>query len=184
MSEPGPDKPKPRTEGDQPEQLVILGHVSGVHGLQGWLKVYSHTDPRENIASYSRLLLDKGNGWESWKVSSGRRQGKNVVIKLKGCNTRDDSEALVGAKIAIKRDQLPELEFEGEYYWTDLVGLTVTTTDGVELGQIDHLFETGANDVIVVKGDRERLIPYLWEQVVVEVDLDAGTMLVDWDPEF
>jgi 16S rRNA processing protein RimM len=183
MSEPGQDNTENATEGDG-EKLVTLGHVTGAHGLQGWIKVHSDTSPRENIATYSRLLLDQGQGWQSWKLSSGRRQGKNVVLKLKGCNDRDMAEALAGAKIAIYRDQLPALDAPDEFYWTDLEGLSVETVKGESLGEIDHLFETGSNDVLVVKGDRERLIPFIWEQVVQEVDLEERRVVVDWDPDF
>ncbi len=183
MSDAGQEKSNQHTGGDG-DRLVTLGHVTGAHGLQGWIKVHSDTSPRENIATYSRLLLNQGQGWQSWGLSSGRRQGKNVVLKLKGCNDRNAAEALTGAKIAIHRDQLPELEAPDEFYWTDLEGLAVETTEGVSLGEIDHLFETGSNDVLVVKGDRERLIPFIWEQVVQEVDLEERRMVVDWDPEF
>jgi 16S rRNA processing protein RimM len=163
---------------------VALGHVTGAHGLQGWIKVYSDTRPRENIANFAHLLLQQTEGWQTWKVNSGRRQGKYVVIKLEGCDDRNQAEALVGAKIAVYRNQLPQLEEPGHFYWTDLQGLQVINTAGVELGVVDYLLETGANDVLVVKGDRERLIPYLWEQVVQDVDLSAKRILVDWDANF
>jgi 16S rRNA processing protein RimM len=183
MSERDADKQGSNTEGDE-NRLVTLGHVTGVHGLQGWIKVHSDTMPRENIANYAKLLLNAGDGWQSWKLSSGRRQGKSVVLKLKGCNDRDQAEALVGARIAIRREQLPALQSPDDFYWADLEGLAVETVDGVKLGRVDHLFETGANDVLVVEGDRERLIPFVWEQVVVEVDLEGRRMVVDWDPDF
>lgn len=183
MSDRDADKQEAGAEGGG-ERLVALGHVTGVHGLQGWIKVHSDTSPRENIAIYTQLLLSSGNDWRSWKLSSGRRQGKGVVLKLKGCNDRDQAEALVGARIAVYRDQLPDLESPDDFYWTDLEGLAVETTEGLALGEVDHLFETGANDVLVVRGDRERLIPFIWEQVVIEVDLEGRRMVVDWDPEF
>ena len=125
-----------------------------------------------------------GDGWQRWKLASGRRQGKAVVLKLKVCNDRGTAEALIGAQIAITHDQLPELDAPGDYYWTDLQGLRVETIDGIDLGRVDRLFETGANDVMVVRGERERLIPFLWERVVCEVDIEAGLMRVDWDPDF
>lgn len=165
-------------------KLVTLGRVTGALGLQGWIKVHSDTMPRENIASYGRLLLNRGDGWEHWKLSNGRRQGKHVVLKLKGCNDRNEAESLVGAQIAIERDRLPDLGAPGDYYWTDLQGLEVETVGGEPLGVLDHLFETGSNDVMVVRGERERLIPFIWGQVVHEVDLDDGFIRVDWDPEF
>jgi 16S rRNA processing protein RimM len=183
MVEAGPDKRKQDAGGDG-DRLVTLGHVTGAHGLQGWIKVHSDTSPRENITTYRRLLLNQGDGWQGWELSSGRRQGKNVVLKLKGCNDRNTAEALAGARIAIQRDQLPELQASDEFYWADLEGLAVETLGGEKLGSVDHLFETGANDVLVVKGDRERLIPFIWAQVVREVDLDGCRMVVDWDPDF
>jgi 16S rRNA processing protein RimM len=170
-------------EGDE-QRFVTLGRISGVHGVQGWVRVHSDTSPRENIVNYSPWHLIREGRRESWKVNAGRRQGKAVVAKLEGCNDRDAAEELVGALISIPRSALPDTTVPGEYYWADLVGLRVETVDGVELGRIEQLFETGSNDVIVVQGDKERLVPYIWEQVVREVDLEAGVMRVDWDPEF
>ncbi len=170
-------------EGDE-QCFVTLGRISGAHGIQGWVRVHSDTSPRENIVSYSPWYLERQGERQRWKVNAGRRQGKAVVAKLAGCNDRDEAEALVGALITIPRSVLPQTAAPGEYYWADLVGLQVQTIDGVELGRIEQLFETGANDVMVVKGDRERLVPYIWEQVVREVDLQAGMMRVDWDPDF
>jgi 16S rRNA processing protein RimM len=166
------------------QRFVTLGRVSGAHGIQGWVRVHSDTNPRENIVQYSPWFLVRGDIRQTVQVQAGRRQGKAVVAKLAGCNDRDAAEALIGTDIVIGRDQLPVTTQPGEYYWADLVGLRVETVDGIELGKITQLFETGANDVIVVQGDRERLVPYLWEQVVREVDLDAGVMRVDWDPDF
>ena len=103
---------------------------------------------------------------------------------MKGCDDRDTAETLVGADITISRAQLPATTEAGEFYWADLVGLRVQTIEGVDLGRIAGLFETGANDVLIVQGARERLIPYIWQQVVRDVDLQGGTMLVDWDPDF
>lgn len=161
--------------------FVTLGRVSAAHGIQGWVKVMSDTSPRDNIVRYSPWYLGQRGVWE---VRAGRRQGKAVVAKLAGCNDRDAAESLVGAEIAVRRSQLPPTRVEGEYYWADLVGLRVETLDGRVLGRIERLFETGANDVIVVNGERERLVPYIWRQVVSDVDLAAGVMRVDWDPDF
>lgn len=180
----GDERSSKVAEGGEP-RLVTLGRVTGAYGLQGWIKVHSDTAPRENIASYGHLYLrEKGGGWRRWKLSNGRRQGRLVVLKLRGCNDRDQAEALTGAEIAVARDQLPVLSEPGDYYWIDLQGLMVENLQGVDLGRVDHLFETGANDVMVVRGDRERLIPFIWEQVVRQVDLREGRILVDWDPDF
>lgn len=171
------------TEGDG-QRLVTLGRVTGAHGIQGWVKVHSDTSPRDNILRYSPWWLLRQGQRETVTVKGGRQQGKTLVAKLAGCEDRDHAEALVGAEIAIPRERLPATEGPGEFYWADLVGLAVRTVDGVELGRIETLFETGANDVIVVVGERERLIPYLWQQVVRRVDIAGGVMEVDWDPDF
>lgn len=182
MSDEGTHELRQESEGD--ERFVTLGRISGAHGIQGWLKIYSETSPRENIIGYSPWYLRRGDRYETWKVSAGRLQGKGVVVKLAGCNDRNTAESLIGSEIAIPRAQLPATTHPGEFYWADLVGLQVVTVDGVDLGRIERLFETGANDVIVVQGERERLLPYVWQQVVREVDLEQGLMRVDWDPDF
>ena len=110
----------------------------------------------------------------------GQRHGKSVVARLDGVHDRTQAEALRGAEIAVQRAAMPEPDRD-RYYWTDLQGLQVVRTDGVELGRIDHLLETGANDVMVVKGEQERLIPFAMHEVVVEVDLSAGRVVVDWE---
>lgn len=164
-------------------QHILVGKISGVFGLKGWVKIFSYTEPRENILSYSAWRLRKNGQIKSLKVKDGQRQGKNVVAHLEAVDDRDVAESLIGWEIYIERDQLPTLA-KDEYYWTDLVGLKVITKSGVKLGVIDHLFETGANDVLVVSGDRERLIPFLMEQTVLAVDLDGKCLTVDWDPDF
>ncbi|MCU7891724.1 MAG: ribosome maturation factor RimM [Candidatus Thiodiazotropha sp. (ex Ustalcina ferruginea)] len=165
------------------DELIIMGRVSGLFGIRGWLKIYSHTSPRDGIVDYKTWYLKQGGNWKQYKLTAGHSQGKGVVAQLDGISDRDQAAELVDCEIAIQRAQLPELEPD-EYYWTDLQGLRVVNIEGVELGVVSHLFETGANDVIVVKGERERLIPYTTGEAVQSVDLDAGILLVDWDPEF
>ena len=169
-------------EGDGPDRLVALGRVSGLHGVQGWVKIHSDTRPRENILDYSPWYLLRHGVWEPWEVVRGRPQGKTLVAQLRGCTDREQARRLMGATIAVRRWQLGESE-EG-YYWTDLEGLEVVNLQGVALGRVDHLMETGANDVLVVKGERERLIPWLPGEVVHDVDLVGGRIRVDWDPDF
>lgn len=169
--------------GQVDSQLVPLGKVSGVLGLQGWIKVFSDTDPREGIVDYGQWILLKGDKQETVTLEKGKRHGKGVVVKLKGVDDRSAAEQLIGRTIAVHRDELPELR-EDEFYWSDLIGLKVITTQGVELGTIASLFATGANDVIVVKGDRERLVPWVRDQVVLDVDMDNRQLTVDWDPDF
>lgn len=146
--------------------------------------MYSHTRPRENIVRYRPWYLRRpGSDWEARGVLEGRIQGKGVVARLEGCEDRDQARQLIGCEIGIRREQLPA-PAQGEYYWADLVGLEVKDTAGVSLGRVVHLFDTGANDVMVVQGERERLIPFVTGRVVLEVDIATGCIRVDWDRDF
>lgn len=148
------------------------------------MRVFSYTQPRENIIRYQPWYLKDRTGiWQERRLAAGSRHGKGVIARLADCENRDQAQALMGYEIAIRRDQLPET-VPGEYYWRDLEGLAVVTASGEWLGTVDHLLETGANDVLVVKGDRERLIPFVLEKVVVNVDLEKGEIQVDWDKDF
>ncbi|MET0091210.1 MAG: ribosome maturation factor RimM [Candidatus Thiodiazotropha sp.] len=165
------------------DEMILMGRVSGLFGVRGWLKIYSHAAPREGILNYRDWYLRRDGSWQAFRVAEGHRQGKGVVVHLDGYDDRDQASTLLGSDIAIRRDQLPPLA-DGEYYWNDLEGLRVVNLEGVDLGVVSHLFETGANDVLVVKGDRERLIPCTLGMTVKSVDLQAGLVTVDWDSEF
>lgn len=162
--------------------LVHFGRISGLFGVQGWVKVFSHARPREAIIGYSPWLVQRGGEWREMKVEEGRAQGKGVVAKLAGVNDRDQAGGLIGAEIAIRLAQLPPLK-QGEYYWAQLVGLEVVNLAGQSFGKVDHLFDTGANDVLVVHNGRERWLP-VTANVIREVDLEAGVIRVDWDADF
>jgi len=157
--------------------------VLGAWGVKGWIKVYSYTDPRENIVEFPVWSLERDGERRSVQVEQGRRHASQVVVKLTSVDDRDTAELLAGTEIMVERDELAPCD-DGEYYWNDLEGLRVVTCAGVDLGEIDHLLATGSNDVMVVIGDRERLIPFVAEQVVQTVDLGEGIVVVDWDPEF
>lgn len=165
------------------ERLVTLGEINGVFGVQGWVKVWSATEPRERILEYGPWRLRMADGdWREIAVLDGRRHGQTVVACLEGIEDRDQARALNGAEIAVTRSRLPP-PGEGEYYWTDLEGLRVVTLDDHDLGRVQGLLRTGANDVMVVAGERERLVPFVLERYVREVDFEAGVIRVDWDPE-
>ena len=161
-------------------QPVVLGRVSGLFGVRGWVKVYSYTEPREAVLDYDRWLLNRKDGWQEATVAEGQRHGKTIIARIDGYVDRDQAADLVGIEIGVPRDELPEAE-QGQFYWSDLEGLRVVHRDGTELGKVDHLLETGANDVMVVKGEQERLIPFVMERVVLGVDLDKGEIEVDWE---
>ena len=172
------------------DHVVTLGKVVGVFGIKGWVKVQSFSSPLENVFSYKAWTLElPDHTLKQIKLREGRNQGKGLVAALEGVNDRESAQLLVGAEIRVGKDKLPQLE-AGEYYWYQLEGLDVMTGDGVLLGKVSHLMETGANDVLVVRAcqgsldERERLIPYLPDQVVTSVALGDGRITVDWDPEF
>jgi len=172
----------PASGQDVNDDYVVLGRISGIYGVQGWVKVYSETRVRADILGYDEWLIRRPGGWQKVQRIDGRMQGEGVIARLEGVNDRDAARALIGAEIAVHRRELPAAE-AGEYYWSDLEGLKVVNLDGVELGTVSHLFETGANDVLVVVGERERLIPFT-RDAVKEVDLSARTLRVDWDADF
>jgi len=166
--------------------MVELGHISGAYGVKGWVRVYSLTRPRDDILQYPLWQLETRPGSGVRKpveLLQGRPQGKGIVARISGCNDREQAAVLRGTSIAVSSDQLAVLD-NGEYYWRDLIGLSVHNQQGVELGRVDTLMETGNNDVLVVNGERERLIPYLPGDSVVSIDLAAGRMVVDWDADF
>jgi len=160
---------------------VALGYISAVHGIKGWVKIHSWTRPMEAILEYQPWLL--GEDKSPVKLVDGRKQGKGLVALLPGVEDREQAITLVGTQIFVGRDQLPATAAD-EYYWSDLLGLEVHTTSGEILGRVEKLMETGANDVLVIQGKREHLVPFVQGQYVIHVDLEAGRIEVDWDPEF
>lgn len=170
------------TNPSRPDGLVLFGRISGHFGVQGWVKVFSHARPREAIIGYSPWLVKIAGEWREVDVVEGRAQGKGVVAKLKGVDDRDAASRLIGAEIALRLSQLPPLK-KGEYYWAQLVGIEVVNLAGEKFGKVSHLFDTGANDVMVVRNGRERWLPAT-PPVIREVDLEAGIIRVDWDADF
>ena len=164
------------------DDLICVGHILGSQGIKGWVRVFSNTSPRENIVGYGPWLLELGDELKTVAVS-GRLQGKNVVASIEGIEDRTQADELSGCRIFIKSEQLPRLE-AGEYYWSDLIGLSVETLQGDPLGEIASMMETGADDVMVLKGERERLIPFVVEQIVKDVDLVNRRLVVDWSTEY
>ena len=169
----------------EPGRRVLIGRIVGLYGVQGWLKIESWAEPRMKIFDYQPWLLSTESGTEMQiEGAKGRQQGKGMVAQLPGIDDREQAAALIGMDIHVAREQLPP-PGKDEYYWVDLEGLEVVTTEDVPLGRVSHLFATGANDVVVVRdGARERLIPFIQGSYVRSVDMSAKRMVVDWDPEF
>ncbi len=162
---------------------VIVGEIAGAFGVKGWVKVHSHTDPPRNILAYAPWLLADEYGQMEYKVLSGRMHGDVVVARLEGVDDRDAALKLRARKVMVPKDRFPPAE-SGHYYWADLVGLRVKNLECVDFGTVAEMLATGANDVVVTKGDRERLIPFVLGQFVKEINLAEGSMLVDWDADF
>ena len=172
------------SEQDGEKEFVVLGRITGVHGLRGWVKVYAETREREEVLRYKPWYLRQSAAWRVVKPLEGRVQSSGVVVvRLEGYDTIEQARTLIDAEVAVTRAQLPKPK-RGEYYWSDLEGLSVVNVEGVALGTVSHLLATGANDVLVVKdSERERLIPFT-KDAVQKVDLTAREIRVDWDPEF
>ncbi len=159
-----------------------MGKFTGAFGIKGGLKVLSYTRPPDNILQFPTWNLSEGKGYLAIKVMQQIKHPKSLVVMLEGIDSRDAAEALVGETIFVRRSQLPR-PAKNEIYWADLIGLKVNTPAGECLGQVQNLLDTGANDVLVVDGDKERLIPYI-QDVVIEVDLVKKLIVVDWDADF
>ena len=161
-------------------QPVILGRIVGLYGVKGWVKLYSYTEPREAVLDYQSWLLGRDDRWAEVKPAEGKQHGKSIIVRFDGIEDRDAAAKLVGSDIGVSRDQLPEPE-EGHYYWADLEGMNVVQKDGSALGKVAYLMATGANDVLVTEGPDERLIPFIPETVILDVDVAARVITVDWE---
>lgn len=167
------------------KERVFLGEIVAPFGIKGWVKIYSHTDPPEQILAYLPwILVQKGRVWQTEPLQ-GRRHGRVVIAQLEGVTDRNQAEALRGTEIYVERALFPPTDEEkGEFYWHDLIGMEVEDLAGKKLGRVVKLIETGANDVLVVRGEEEILIPWLWQAVIKEVDKGEGVIRVDWSGEF
>lgn len=167
-------------------QRIVLGRIVGVFGIRGWVKIESWTRPPENILEYPEWQLGRAGQWRMVRQLEGRVHGKGLVARLESggdiLSDRDQAARLVGSEIAVLRQQLPP-PAQNEFYWIDLVGLEVENLEGRRLGRVRELFETPAHDMLVVSGERECLIPCVLGPIVQSVDLEAGRIRVDWDPD-
>lgn len=159
---------------------VLLGRITGLFGVRGWVRIYSYTEPREAVLGYGPWWVRQDGTWRERPLAEGRRHGKNVIARLDGYADRERAAELLGGDIGVAPDVLPA-PAEGQYYWRDLEGLEVLHRDGTRLGRVAYLMETGAHDVLVTEGERERLIPFVPGEVVLDVDLAGGVIRVDWE---
>lgn len=162
---------------------VIVGKLGSSYGVKGWIKVNSFTDPLDNLLDYSPWYVERQGKWFPLNVLEGRLYGKGLIVHLEGYDTPEDVKHLAGLSLAVERGQFPELD-EGEFYLDDLEGLRVETLNNVFLGTVSQVITTGAHEVLVITGERERMIPLVMDIYIKKVDVEKGLILVDWDPDF
>lgn len=161
---------------------VILAKITGHYGVKGWLKIFSYTDPQTAILNYQKFLIYKHGYWENILISEAKKHGKKIIVKIEGIDDREIAEDFIGLKIGIFREKLPTLEGD-QYYWADLEGLKVIDSAGKLLGKVSYILKTGANDVLVVQeenAEKEILIPFVFGNVILDVNLSESEIKVDW----
>lgn len=161
---------------------IVVGCFGKAFGIYGWIKVISFTSPEENILEFKPWLIQRDGLWEEVYIEDSKKHFNSVVVKLPNINSPEEARYLTKCKIGVWRKQLPKLKAD-EYYWTDLVSLKVINKEGVNLGVVESLIATGANDVLVVKNGRKRLIPYV-SHVILDINLASKVIRVDWEEEF
>ena len=172
------------------QRIEVVGKLGSTYGIRGWLRIYSSTEQAESIFDYQPWFLKIKGECQPTELENWRHHNHEIIVKLKGVDDREAAQILANVEIGVDLSVFPELE-EGDYYWHDLIGCSVVNLEGYTMGTVTEMMETGSNDVLVVKantkdafGKQERLIPFLYEQVVKRVDLTTKTIEVDWDAGF
>jgi 16S rRNA processing protein RimM len=172
------------------QEPVVLGKLGSSHGIKGWLKITSYTDSVEGIFDYSPWLIKEQGVWREIKVAQWRFQGSAIVAEFESVTTREHAQMLTNCEIAIMPEQMKELD-DNDFYHRDLIGCEVTNVNGYNMGIVEQIVATGSNDVLLIKanakdafGKAERMIPFVPEQYIKQVDLQGKQILVDWDPDF
>ena len=172
------------------QRIEVVGKLGSTYGIRGWLRVYSSTEYAESIFDYQPWFLKIKGQWQPTELESWKHHNHELIAKLKNVNDRETAQSLANVEIGVDLSVFPKLE-EGDYYWHDLIGCNVVNLEGYVMGTVTEMMETGSNDVLVVRanskdafGKQERLIPFLYEQVVKRVDLTTKVIEVDWDAGF
>lgn len=175
---------------EKTEDRIVVGKFGSCYGIRGWLKVFSFTENPESIFSYRPWYIKQGEEWQVVEFENYKPHNQDIIVKIAGINNRDSANVLTNVNVYVAANLLPSLA-EGDFYWKDLIGCSVITTTGYDLGKITDLMETGSNDVLVVKanlndafGAKERLLPFVQQQVIKHIDLNTKSVEVDWDPTF
>ncbi|CEG58085.1 ribosome maturation factor RimM [Legionella fallonii] len=162
---------------------VVIGRFGRPHGVKGFITVQSFTEPRDNILRYTDWHVLLNNTWQLIKILSVEVHNKAIIATIEGYPEREMVASLTNVEIAIKKEQLAALE-PGEYYWHQLIGMKVVNPKGESFGVVTEIMPTGANDVLVVQGEKRHLIPYLPEQFIIEINESQQVITVDWDVDF
>ncbi|QLB13734.1 16S rRNA processing protein RimM [Bisgaardia hudsonensis] len=172
------------------QRIEVVGKLGSTYGIRGWLRIYSSTEQAESIFEYKPWFLKIKGVWQRTELETWKHHNHELIVKLKGIDDREAAQVLANVEIGVDLSVFPELT-EGDYYWHDLIGCQVINLQGYKMGTVTEMMETGSNDVLVVRantkdafGKQERLIPFLYEQVVKRVDLTTKTIEVDWDAGF
>lgn len=172
------------------QRIEVVGKLGSTYGIRGWLRIYSSTERTESIFDYQPWFLKIKGQWQQTELESWKHHNHELIVKLKNVNDRETAQTLANVEIGVDLSVFPKLE-EGDYYWHDLIDCQVINLQGYNMGIVAEMMETGSNDVLVVRangkdafGKQERLIPFLYEQVVKRVDLTTKTIEVDWDAGF
>ncbi len=168
-------------------RLIEVGRLGAPHGVRGWLRVQSFTDPPQRLFEWRRWLLqsqgnDKGGATREVNVMESRRQGNGWIAKLEGVEERDAASRLAGQMILVGREELPPTQGR-EFYRADLAGFEVKNLEGAMLGVVDHFVDTPGNAVMVIRGAREYWIP-VTAQHLRQIAASDRTLIVDWPEDF
>jgi len=165
------------------EEIIVMAKLSSPYGVKGWVKIFSFTEKLDSLLAYKKFFLSKDQkNWLGKEVKEIKLHGKSIIVKFLKIDNRSEAENLKDYLIGVSKDLLPKLN-KGQYYWNELIGFEVLNLKNISFGNVDTFIETGANDVIVVMGDKERLIPYT-SNTVLKVDTGGEKIIVDWDEEF
>lgn len=160
--------------------MIVMGRVASAHGIKGWVKIQPYTEYLDSLLEYKTWWIGSERGeWREVKVLECEAHHKTLVALLPNCPDRNASEKFKGLLIAVPRDKLPK-QADDEYYWADLIGMSVVNESDEQLGVVANLLETGANQVLcVVAGDHEILIPFV-ATAIKKVDIQNKVIRVDW----
>jgi 16S rRNA processing protein RimM len=178
---------------DGENTIVAVGRIGRPYGVRGWVHVHSDMDPPSELLEQKRWWVgpvansvrgasepNVHGPWAILSLDSVRAHNQGVVALATGVDSREGAQALTGRVVGLPRAALPALD-DDEFYWVDLLGCDVVNANGVFLGTVESFLETGANDVMVLSGMENRLIPFLMGEVVTQVDSTGRRILVDWD---